>query len=535
MQSIVTFTKKIKDPAISYKEIVDMRDIEKIGEVIHKLECLSGIRNSTLSQLGLRTNPKNWVSASLIEYPTSVRKQEMEYLIADFTDSMQTRMREESKYALGVLMQGKLILCHSVYGEETITPEWKTIPRMLDTDNVSRFVCFSCEKDEIVVSYWEREATSSFTDWLGLSRKQVFLLGGKYRIRTEIDNVSVEWQLDEDEIKNWLLTHPEIKDGKIDLPDPIYSLIIKEIRAGRKLYTNTKDFIQDYEAESFGIPRYQKEYQKIKSNNLPLLMKFHDDKEKVMRVEGDDKTVEVGKTTIDFNILFADGDIEIRPSYLAEIANKIKNKEQQKIVHEGHKFSTPPLSIGGTQIYSQIHLNAAVRLIIDYYNETHLQDRYLNLLLLYSIYEMLSIINRGSPLSYIFEEISNELIARPMLQGKISKTEDGILEYKSRDILAGRHEKIVDDFGEDIEVKLKSSPCKVYCIGIEDDGSLSSINSSRIRSDRLERIKQGLLSRFPSCEITLLPITYGEDALLILIVFERALPDMRNGKYLQQA
>ncbi len=521
MQPIVTFTKKIKEQAISCKEIADIRDIEKIGEVINKLECLSGLRTSNLSELGLRTNQKNWTSISLLDYPGLIRQHEMEYLISDFTDSMQTRMREETKYALGLLMEGKLILCHSVYGEQTITPEWKTIPRMLDTDNVLRFVSFSCEAGEIIVRYWEREATNSFADWLGLSRKQIFLLGGKYKLRTEIENISVEFQLDEEEIKVWLIAHPEFKDGKIDLPNPIYSLIIKEIRAGGKPYTNMRDFIQDYEAEAFGMPRYQKEYQKIKSNNLPLLMKFHDEKEKVLRIEGDDKTVEVDKTTPDFHILFADGTIEIRPSYLVEIVNKIKNREHQKIFHAGHKFGTPPLSIGGTEIYNQISLNPAVRLMIDYYNATHLQDLHLNVLLLYSIYQVLGVINAGSPLSYIFQEISTELIDKPVLHGKMSKTEDSILEYKSRDILVGGPEKVISELGEDIKVKLQSSPCKVYCIGIEDDGSLCPVSVSRIRSDRLDKIRQGLLSRFPSYEINLLPVTQGEDALLMILVLQR--------------
>ncbi|MFH1625384.1 MAG: hypothetical protein ABID54_09565, partial [Pseudomonadota bacterium] len=115
-------------------------------------------------------------------YPDNVKREEEEYLLLDFTEPMKTRMREESKWAIGLLMPGKLVLCHSLFGEETITPEWKIIPRMLDMDNVSRYVCFMDDSGIITVRFWERDATSSFIEWLGLPHKQAFLFGGRYRI-----------------------------------------------------------------------------------------------------------------------------------------------------------------------------------------------------------------------------------------------------------------------------------------------------------------------------------------------------------------
>jgi hypothetical protein len=523
MQSLVTFAKKIKETTISSKQIPDAKDIAKVCEVIEKLECLSGIRTSSLSDLCLRSNPKIWASSAVLNFPIQLNKQEIEYLIADFTDAMQTRMREETKYVLGILMEGRLVLCHSVYGEETITPEWKIIPRMLDTDNILRFISFSNNKGEIVVKYWEKEATNSFADWLGLSRKQVFLLGGKYKLRTEVDNMSVEFQLDEEEINTWLRTHPEIKGGFINFTNPINSLVIKEIRAGRKQYQNVEDFIQDYEAEKFGLPKYQKDYTKIKSSYLPLLMKFYDEKERLVRVEGDDKVVEVDKTTPQFHIIFADGDIEIRPSYLTEITSKIRNKEQLWIFHPGHCFSTPPLQLGGTLFFNQIQVTPVIRLLLDYYNDTKLQDLHLDSLFLFTIYRIIGAVNVGSPISYLMEKISNELMNTSVLKGKISKLEDGILEYKSRDILAGSPEKISDQLTQDIEVKLHSSPCKVYCIGIEDDGKFAPVNPSRIRSDRLDKIKGYLLAKFPQCFIYPISVVKGDEALLILIIYQNKL------------
>lgn len=519
MNPILTFTKRIKDQSISSKEIKDIKDIAKVGEVIEKLENLSGIRSSNLSELGLRTNPKNWAKSVLLNFPDQINKQEMQYLIADFTDSMQTRMRMETKYALGILMQGRLVLCHSVYGEETITPEWKTIPRMLDSDNILRFVGFSNKDDDILVKYWEKEATGSFVEWLGLPRKQVFLLGGNYKLRTEIDNFSVEFQMDDDEVGEWLAAHPEARDGYITLSSPIQRLNIKDARAGRKLYEDMRDFIQDYEAETFGMPKYHKEYRRIKTSSLPLLMKHYDEKERVVRVEGDDKTTEVDKSTPGFNILFADGEIEFRPSYLNEVVSKIQNKENQKIVHAGEKFASPPFVLGGTQIYNQIEVNNATRLLTDYYNETNLQDVNLNSLFLFAVFSLLSCTNTRPPFSYVFRTIADNLIVNKSFNKRISKTEDGILEYKSRDVFSGKTEDIVNDLADDIQVKLQTSPCKVYCIGIEDNGKINPINPSRMRSDRVEKIRQGLIEKIQGRNIHSMPVIQGDEGIILYLIY----------------
>jgi len=201
MTKIYAFTKRIKEGKIVHREIVDNEDIAKIGQVIEKLEKLPKSSSLSMDELRLRTNAKEWVNSLLRGYPDNTDEKEMGYLLSDFTDSMQTRMREESKYAIGLLMPNQLLLSHSAFGEETITPEWKIIPRMLDTDNVLRYVCFINEDGLTTVTYWEREASASFIEWLGLPRKAAFLFGGKYRIRCEIEDVTTEFQLTEEEME----------------------------------------------------------------------------------------------------------------------------------------------------------------------------------------------------------------------------------------------------------------------------------------------------------------------------------------------
>ena len=200
MSSIHAFSKQVKGDRILHQEIADSGDMIKIQQVIEKLEALPKALKSKLDELGLSTNSKTWATSLIKGYPDNVKREEEEYLLIDFTESMRTRMREESKYAIGLLMPNKLILCHSLFGEETITPEWKIIPRMLDMDNVSRYVCFMDDSGIITVRFWERDATSSFIEWLGLPHKQAFLFGGRYRIQSEVEGVTVELQLTEEEI-----------------------------------------------------------------------------------------------------------------------------------------------------------------------------------------------------------------------------------------------------------------------------------------------------------------------------------------------
>jgi len=136
MDPIYTFVKQVKATSVTTKEIPDPLTISKIIAVLGKLETQPKATVSAIEDIGLRTNPKKWVSSLLAGYPNDFDATDVENLLFDFTETMQTRMRMETKYALSLLMENKLFVCHSIYGEETITPEWEIIPRMMDIDNV---------------------------------------------------------------------------------------------------------------------------------------------------------------------------------------------------------------------------------------------------------------------------------------------------------------------------------------------------------------------------------------------------------------
>lgn len=442
MNPVFTFSRKIKDDGIRRWDIPDASDIGKLDRVMQKLETLPRISKYNLHEIGLRTNPKKWVCSLLGSYPDKVDAAEMENLLIDFTDTMKTRMREESKYAIGLLMERKLILCHSTFSEETITPEWKIIPRMLDVDNTLRYVCFVEENGQVMVRFWEREATNSFTEWLGLSRKQAFLFGGKFRIISEVEGVTTEFQLTEQEIEAWMRDHSEFREGKIRFSNPVSMLTVSEIRAGGKRYQSTEDFIQDYEAEKYGVPQYRQEYERIKEKNLPLLIKYYDEKTQLVRKEGDEEAVQVIKVTPSFDIIFADGEIELRASYLSDLATRFINGESVKVFHAGLKFRLPPFALGKLEIYNDVSFEPLAQWTAEYYNRTNLQGRNLDLLIRFVCVRMLAVANAKLPIAYLLESLSSQIVRELELQGKPTKLEDNFIEYKSPAVLAGGNDQV---------------------------------------------------------------------------------------------
>ncbi|MDY6994364.1 MAG: hypothetical protein SVR94_17405, partial [Pseudomonadota bacterium] len=513
---IQTFSKQISKATISEKVLDNLTDVHKVLDVISKLENQQSVGILNLSDIGLRTNPKKWIVTALNNFPRD-NSRDIQNLLYDFTDSMQTRMREESKHALGLLMENKLLLCHSKYGEKTITPEWKIIPRMLDVDNILRFVSFSIAEhnpEKVIVRFWERSSTYSFIDWLGLPKKQAFLFGGKYRLLSVLDGVNIEFQFTEEEIDDWIDAHPEFKEGEIQFSKPISSSVIEEIRIGSKHYENPEDFIQDYEAEKFGVPFYINEYKKIKDNKLPLLMKYFDEETQVVRVEGDEISIIIQKNTDNFHIIFTDEDIELRNHYLKLLENDISNGNEVNIYHVGVKFKSDFIQIDNIRFYNEIRISKLTQSLIDYFNQVNHLDPNLRRIFLYILFRVLSRDNRDQAINYLFESISKELFKKLSVGFSFTNGEDDLIEYKSRDSIS-TNENTIRFFVDDISVKLKKNPCKFYFIGVEDNNTIDSIPASRLSSDRIETLRRGIANQLANVEINIHVI--GDKELLLVL------------------
>lgn len=517
MYPVYTFVKQVKGKSVTRKEIPDASTISKIVTVLDRLETQPKATISAVEDIGLRTNPEKWVSSLLAGYPEEVDTTAAENLLFDFTESMQTRMREETKYALALLMENKLFLCHSIYGEETITPEWEIIPRMMDVDNVLRYASFFVDEGITCVRYWESSATSSFIEWLGLPRKQAFQFGGTYRIISCIEGVTVELQLTEREIDRWLSDHPEVRNGRIDLRGPIRHLSIEEIRAGRKHYDHTGDFIQDFEARKHGVPRYQQEYERLRSEALPLLIKYYDEKTQVVSVSTDEETIEVEKTTPGFDIVFADGLIKFRASYLSELTLRLLNRQEVSVFHAGLEFRSEPYTLGHLKVYNNVKISEVSQLVTDYYNGTNLQDNLLDTIVRFVALQLMSSANVDNPMNYVLSNVGLALLDEINLDGTLSKLEDDVVEYKSRDVFSGGNDKVISTLEDDVRNALKPHPLAILIVGVEDDGTIDALPSARVGSDRLETIREGLARELNIEQVYLSSIASDGGNLVLLV------------------
>jgi hypothetical protein len=513
---IFVFSKKVKETEVHYTEIEREIEAEKIKNVLKRLP--QG-REKKIEEIELRTNPKKWIQSLIDGYPSDVDREKMANLISDFTENMMTRMREEEKYVIGMLSEGELILCHSVFGEETITPEWKIIPRMLDQDNVMRYVHFKKEVDSFRVKFYERYATDSFVEWLGLSQREaLFHFGGKYRIYTEIGGINSVFELTENQIEQWIEEHPEMRTSKIKLKSPIEMLTITQIIVGKTKYNNPKDFLQDCYAEKYRINYSQEQFKEIIKTLEPYQYKFFDEKSQVIMIKGDDKVTKVEKRNPNFDILFSTENIECRESYLDDIFRRFINGERIRIFHAGEKFLPIPIEIKPMEIWNKIKLNELTQKIIEYYQTANLQDRVLTRLLGFVIFTILDAQNKPSYIHHFLEKFCKKFIVDIPPVSRVTKLEDKILEFKSRDYFSGKDEEIAMKICTDLKKKLQEAQYKIYLIGVEDDGTIGFIPDSRIKSDRLENIRQKIKQESQVTHLYLIPVKCGDNENILILI-----------------
>lgn len=513
---IFVFFKGVKEKTVKHSIIERNPDTEKIIEVISKLPTGS---QKKFDEINLNTNPKLWIK-KLLENGSTPDKEKTESLINDFTDSMKTRMREEEKYVIGILRKGELLLSHTYFGEETITPEWKVIPRMLDLDNVIRYVMFIKESNgDISVKYYEKYSTDSFVDWLGLPQKDaLYHFGGKYRISTEMDGIVNTLEIPIEKIDSWISNHDEIKKSEIVLQTPLKKLKIVQIRVGRKKYDKPGDFLQDFYAEKYNIDYYRKRFDEILNSMKPYSHKYIDEKGKVIMIEGDTSISVVEKTNPNFDILFCCNLISIRESYLDDLYRRFSNGETINIYHAGHSFSHQPLTIKKLNIWNVITTPAVFSCLDDYLKNIDLSDKIITQLLEVILIYLLKSGNGNKHISVFLNDLCNKILENIKIGSKIAKLEDGVIEFKSRDYFTGKDKEIIEKLSNDLKKKLSSNPTKVYLIGVNDDGSLDPIPNNRLASDRINSLQGKIKEASRSDTLIMMPVKSQKNTSIMILI-----------------
>ncbi len=300
------YSKRITDENISDIKISKKTEKDNINKIVDSFREISKCQD--FDELGLSRNRKKWIKDLLFQISTDF-KTTIELLINDFTDSMKTRMREKDKYVLSIFSEEYIMLCHSKGKENTITPDWKVVERMLDRDNVERFVIFIRERNSIFVYYYEHYPSESFIEWLKIPEKDAFYyLGGKNRFYVEIAGMHCALELKDEEIEDFILSEKptlRVEQNHIYLDKPIKMLNINSIRVGRKNFASMSDFMQIYLARRYELKYYQDEYKKIVNSLDPLLKTYIDDEDKIIKVSSDKEETHLKKRNDNFYIIFA--------------------------------------------------------------------------------------------------------------------------------------------------------------------------------------------------------------------------------------
>lgn len=523
--SMYVYSKQIKERDIKKVKITRNIDKENISNVITSLREIG--KQKDIDDLELDENCKIWIMEILFGFSESMETT-LEYLLRDFTDSMKTRMREGDKYAISIVSDDYLILCHSRGGEATITPRWEVVKRMLDKDNVDRFVFFTKEGGSVRVYYYEYSASESFVSWLGIPEREAFYyLGGINRIYVDIDGMHCAIELSDDEVEELFLKDRstfKIEKNLLVLPAPIERLQIGQIRVGKKRYNSMGDFLQDYLAKRYDLVYYQEEYRKLASSFGPLTTQFIDDLDSVVKVESGVEQTYLKKRNPNFYILFAsrinsETIIQIRDSFFVKIHTDFLNKRPIRIFHAGMKIYsqlTEPLQIGSMELFNELEINELIKRLSNFYHDAQVRDILIDKALCYSLFRLLNIRNDGKPISFFFERFADELGRDIRNSDKIVQNEGDVIEFKSRDYLTGKNNEISKRIAGDLEKKLTTNAFKVYFFGVDETTQeIEPLPNNRFSSDRIGNIENEIAQEMgEGVEVAIVKVPLDNQCLL---------------------
>nr|MDO8080346.1 hypothetical protein [Candidatus Freyarchaeota archaeon] len=430
-------------------------------------------------------------------------------------------MREEEKYAISVVSEGTLLLCHSHVGERTITPDWSVIERMLDSSNVIRFVLFRKREDIIDVVYWERYFSESFVEWLGLPESEEFYyFGGQNRFYTEIDGMKCILELSDNELEGKI---EHLMEGKtIVLPQAIKRLPLIQIRSGRKRYSTFEEFHEDFINRMYNLAVFKDKYEKIMGSLEPLTKRFIDDNDKVIKIENSREKIVIKKINPHFVILFSNDQILMKNSFLEELYTRFLNNTHTRILHIGMKIFLSPLRIRSFEFFNTLAVNSITKIFIENCEKTKILDEYIDKILCYTTFSLLEAENRGTPIHHFLNRFLEKLAIDYFPTAMIMQRENKIIEFKSRDFFTGNDREIIEKITKDLKSKIKTNEFKIYIIGVDEKNQkLEPLNSSRFMSERLNNIEAGLknIQELSNLEVQIIKVpTKEEECILVMIV-----------------
>lgn len=487
---IYVFSKRVKDNDYKKKEIKSFKEKEKLESIISKLKEHG--KEEDIKDLELDDNPNKWLNGIFDNYNKKNKKliEQFEYLLNDFTAHLKTRRREYDRYAVGIIANNYILLANTVFGEETITPTYEIIPRMMDKDNIMLYALFRLEKEgNIKVRYFEFYKSDFFVEWLGIYEKgSHYYQGGKYRVYTDIMGNSTVLELNDENIEK---IRGNINGNQITLEVPLEIINIEQVRIGKKLYPDFEVFYKHFMADQYNLKHYENKFFEIIGKLDSQITRYLDCREGVKKYE---EGFIIKKRNPHFNILFGakkgNADIEFSPDYINELYSHYSNGNQFQVFHAGDKLTSKPIEIQQMAIYNELCVDIS-KFLINYLNETSFRDRELFSMLSFITFRLLAYENQEKYLHYFLNTIGLKFIKK-LKNKKFTDNEDEILEFKGSSYFNGSPEDIADRLIQDIRKKLSSNHFKVYMIGVLEppEGKLDPIKKQNMKSDDITKIER---------------------------------------------
>lgn len=488
------------DPVyLRYKEVqgneLTEQTLTSETKVRNVLEVVKGLDRQTKpssveSDLELDANPDMWVSHLLENYPDPPEIFDSS-LINNFCDSLYTSARQPGKYAVLLVVANSVIICHTDSKEKTITTGADVLERLLDTDNVDKYVRFKRERDGITAHHFERDQnTKSFSEWLGLQPEEIaFEEAGDVKIYTRQKGATSIFQYPRDEfVEKFLLeeTHTLVSDV-LRFPDGD-EFTVDQVKLGRRSYGTIDEFLQAFYNIYYDLQTYRTKYGNLTESLGPWNGDIIDYRSKVTK--GLDGEIVLKKEHDELNIVFADKLIDLSAGWRLELLSKFIDGDETRLHHVGSDFTEEPQAVGPFLVFNEAEGDfERLNELYDIISNFNTGDTMANIVS-YVIFDTAAEWFDG-PESHFFDQLSKKCVENLDAEGVVIPEEGPIIEYKSRDWFSGiDNDELADKITKEIQ-----SDTTLLIGGIEDEQAIRPLARNRFDPDRDGDIRETLLNK----------------------------------------
>ena len=136
--------KKVSSDDITYNKKFNEKNKNAVLNVLNSFKLSE---QTSFDELKMKNNSKIFIEKLF----KGSDEEFIKLLLNDFSEEMNTKMREKDKYVILILFENTLILAHSKIGEKSINTNFTVFDRLLDKDNVMRVVFFEKKENQISV------------------------------------------------------------------------------------------------------------------------------------------------------------------------------------------------------------------------------------------------------------------------------------------------------------------------------------------------------------------------------------------------